>query len=104
MNDNNNICPDPPCLRFNAIYYLDRPFILTTGNLLKESMPYLYKEGSYIAGVRIKNISVKEDWIYLELQELDSDRKFNVSWNLAYEGNYYLWTLADLPTLSKLSK
>ena len=99
MNDQNHICPDALSFRFNAIYCINRPFILTSGNLLITGMPYLYTEGSYIAGVRIESISVVDDWLYLELQELGSDRMFNASWNLDYEGSFYVWTIGDIPSL-----
>ena len=101
MNDQNNICPDAPYLDFKAIYYLERPFILTEGNLLITGMPYLYREGSYITGVRIENISIAEEMLYLQLQELGSGRMFTASWNLQYEGDYYLWTLSELERLEE---
>jgi hypothetical protein len=91
-----HIAPDAICL--------DRPFILTQEHLLVVGMPYLYTQGSYIAAVRLLGISEADNVLYLELQELGSDRLFSASWNLEYEGEYYLWTLADLPTLMTSTK
>jgi len=78
---------------------LDRPFVLTQGHLLVVGMPYLYTQGNYIAGVRLLDISEADNVLYLELQELDSNKIFTASWDLDYKGSYYLWTLADLKTL-----
>jgi len=104
MSDQINNCPDVKQNEHISIYRLDRPFILTQDNRLIAGMPYLYTEGSYIAGVRIESISIADNMLYIELQELESGKMFSASWNLEYEGDYYLWTLADLPTIMSLTK
>jgi len=42
--------------------------------------------------------------IYLNVQELDTQQTYTLSWNMEYTGNYYLWALADFDTLTNLQK
>jgi hypothetical protein len=100
----NNPNPRPETLRFddNRVYCIDKPFILTQGNLLVEGMPYLYSEGSHIIAVNIVDISVVDEMLYLMLEDLNNSRIFNASWNLEHHGDYYLWTIADLPSIMNL--
>ena len=108
MNNNtdlNNDSKHPHEALNNAQYktfILDRPFVLTHNKCLSIRMPYMYSEGSYTAAVRITDIYESERIIYLQLEELDSMRKFTVDWNLEYAGDYYIWSIADLPTLMNL--
>lgn len=83
-------------------YILDRPFILTQGKTLKIGMPYMYGEGNRTAAVRLFKAWVEDNTIYLDVQELKSPKSFMLSWNLDYNGQYWLWSLADLPTLMNL--
>lgn len=83
-------------------FILDRPFVLTHNKCLSIGMPYLYSEGRYIAAVRITDIYESERIIYLQLEELDSMRKFTVDWNLDYKGGYHIWSIADLNTIMNL--
>jgi hypothetical protein len=83
---------------------LDREFILTQGKTLVKDMPYIYSEGNRTAAVRLCKIWVEDNIIYLDAEELNSPKTFTLSWNLEYCGSYYLWTLADLPTLMNLPK
>ena len=69
--------------------------------MLVTGMPHLYIEGIHTKAVRLTDIRVCEGIVYLELQELKSTRSFTVNWNLGYKGSSYLWSIADLPTLSK---
>lgn len=85
-----------------ATYRLDRPFVLTQDKKLVLGRPYLYGEGRHSAAVRLVNAWVEDRIIYLTLQELQSERSLTVSWNLDYDGSYFMWTLADFETLSNL--
>lgn len=108
MNNNtdlNNDSKHPHDASYNthfATFVLKRPFVLTQGNCLSKGMPYMYSEGSYTAAVRITDIYESERIIYLQLEELDSMRKFTVDWNLDYKGGYHIWSIADLNTIMNL--
>ncbi len=80
-------------------FTLDRSFVLTQGKTLLTGSPYLYNEGSHSVAVKLTKAWIEDDIIYLTLQELQSQKSFTVSWNLEYDGNYFLWTIADLQTL-----
>lgn len=83
---------------------IKKPFVMTANNQLIIGMPYLYSEGSYIAGVKIIDMWLEESFIYLLLQELQSRKSFIACWDLDYDGQYYLWSIADLPTIMNPSK
>jgi len=93
MNNQLNTHPDT----FN----LDKEFIITQGKNLVTGMPYLYNEGHHNTGVRLLKVWQEDSIVYLIVQELESLKTFTLSWNLDYDGDYYLWSLADLPTLMK---
>ncbi len=67
-------------------------------------MPYLYSEGIHTTAVRLLKVWIEDDVIYLNVEELKSPKTFTLSWNLDYNGSYYLWTIADLPTLMNAKK
>jgi len=85
-------------------YELDLPFILTTGKLLKIGMPYLYLEkltgGNSIKAVRLIKIWEESDAVFLLIQDIVTRKKFVVSFNLRYDGNFWLWSLADFGYLA----
>lgn len=101
MNDNYNQNSDASISTSKDTFVLDRPFILTQGKNLVNGMPYLYNEGNHSAAVRLIEVWQEDNIIYLNVQELESLKVFILSWNLDYNGGYYLWSLADLPTLMK---
>jgi hypothetical protein len=103
MNKTNNITDADGFLHPISVI-IKKPFVMTTNNDLVKGMPYLYSEGNYIAGVRIIDMWLEESFIYLSLQELQSNKSFVASWDLEYDGLYYLWSIADLPTLMNLTK
>jgi hypothetical protein len=102
--DDINSTPDPMKYCRQDPFTLDRPFILTHGKTLYKGMPYLFSEGSHHVAVRLLKVWEEDDFIYLSLEELQSGRPFKVSWNLEYDGDYYLWSLADLPSIMNVSK
>lgn len=96
-----------PCTHISGskdTFILDRPFVLTLGKTLVTGMPYLYSEGLRSAAVRLVKIWQEDHIIYLDVQELRTLKTFCLSWNLDYDGQYWLWSLADFPTLSILTK
>jgi len=85
-------------------FMLDRPFVLTQDKTLVTGMPYMYSEGNRTKAVRLVKIWREDSIIYLNVQELKTLKTFRLSWNLDYEGDYWLWSIADLPTLMNLTK
>lgn len=103
MNNNININPEPLKSDHRDTFTLDRPFILTQDKMLVTGMPYMYSEGNRTTAVRLVNVwndyDMEDEFVYLTLQELQTNRTFTLSWNLNFSGSYYLWSLADLPIL-----
>jgi len=104
MNDKIYITPDASISYCQDAFILDRPFILTKDKNLVTGMPYLYSEGNRSAAVRLVKIWQEDNVIYLNVEELKSTKTITLSWNLGYCGSYYLWTIADLPTIMKTAK
>ena len=108
MNDNINPNPDASISARKDTITMDRSFILTQGKNLVTGMPYLYNEGNKSVVVRLletwTDYEMEDEFVHLTLQELQTNRTFTISWNLNYQGSYYLWTLADLPTLMTMTK
>ena len=64
----------------------------------------MYTEGNRVAAVRLLKIWQEDHIIYLDVHELGSQKTFTLSWNLNYNGDYWLWSLADFETLTNLTK
>ena len=103
MNDPINNAPYSIIDEHMQTFSLNRPIIITTNKELVIGLPYLYSEGSHSVAVRLLKAWQDCNIIYLELQELQNPRIFIVSWNLNYEGSYFLWSLADMLFLINLS-
>lgn len=84
---------------------LDFPFILTEDKRLTKNLPYLKLErrtiGEDIAAIRLLNIQVDDGIVYLIVQDLNNNESHTLSWNLEYDGDYWLWSLADFETVSE---
>ena len=104
MNDNKPLTTDSLIHARKDTFMLDRPFVLTQGKTLVTGMPYMYIEGNRTAAVRLLKTRVEDNIIYLDVQELKSPKTFCLSWNLEYDGQYWLWSLADYDTLTNLPK
>ena len=104
MNDNKNQNSDTSISARQGTFILDRPFILTQDKTLVTGIPYLYSEGNHSAAVRLLKVWQEDDIIYLNAQELKTNKTFTISWNLDYDGNYWLWSIADYETLTNLPK
>ena len=87
----------------NDTIVLDLPFIMTIGRRLTKGMPYMKLEqkvvGNDIAVIRLLNFQDYEGVVYLNVQDLQTGRCYNIDWNMDYEGKYWLWSLADLHTI-----
>ena len=82
---------------------LNLPFIMTQGKRLTKSMPYLKVEkktiGEDIAAIRLLNYQDYQGVIYLNLQDLKTNRCYNLSHNMEINGDWWFWSLADFETL-----
>ena len=83
---------------------LDLPFILTSSKKLTINMPYMLLEGNKTKAIRLLDVRDEGGFVYLIVQNLQTQKTFELSWNLSYTGSYWLWSLADLQTLSSLTK
>ena len=87
---------------------LDLPFIMTQGKQLTKSMPYMKLEkrtvGNDIAAIRLLNFQDYQGVVYLNVQELATNKCYNLNWNLEYDGDWWFWSLADLETLTTIPK
>jgi len=87
---------------------LDTPFIMTQGKRLTKGMPYMKLEkgtiGEDTAAIRLLNFQEYEGVIYLNVQDLKTNRCYNLSWNMEYVGDWWFWSLADFDALTRLPK
>jgi len=85
---------------------LDTPFIMTQGKRLTRGMPYMKLEkrtvGEDIAAIRLLNYQDYEGVVYLNVQDIKTNRCYNLSWNMEMDGDWWLWSLADFETLTNL--
>ena len=109
MDNNSQHTPD---ITKNVLEYLlpnsvilKLPFIMTNAHRLTVHMPYLLLDrsgaGMHIKPVRLLEIEVVNRMLTLNVQDLQTNKTFTLSWNLDYDGDYWLWSLADLSTLLK---
>ena len=84
------------------------PFILTESQRLQKNGLYMKLEKTSTttlsSAIRLLDFQDYQNEIYLNVEELATKRCYNLSWNLNYAGAYWLWSLADLSTLSDLTK
>jgi hypothetical protein len=85
----------------NDSIILDLPFILTDSKKLTKNMPYMLLEGKHTTAVRLLTVHDNNGMVYLNVQELVTNKTYTLSWNMEYTGDYWLWSLADLSTLLK---
>jgi len=87
---------------------LDLPFIMTRNKRLSINLPYLKIEqklsGNDIDAIRLLKIEVRDGIVQLYIQELESRKNYSLEWNMEYSGDYWLWSLSDMNTLSLLQK
>jgi hypothetical protein len=111
--NNSNLKCQPPSLLNNvghkvlqydspASVLLDLPFIMTCSKKLNRNMPYMLSEGSHTKAVRLLAVHDADGVVYLNVQELLTDKTYTLTWNMEYIGDYWLWSLADFETLTDL--
>ncbi len=87
---------------------LDLPFIMTRSTRLTISMPYMKVEkflaDTHVAAIRLLNFEDADGIIYLNVQEPLTNKTYTLSWNMELNNDYWLWSLADLPTIYNLTK
>jgi hypothetical protein len=87
---------------------LDLPFIMTCSKRLIKNMPYMKLEksvsGTKPTAIRLLNFQDYEGVVYLNVQELATNKCYNLTWNMGFEGDWWLWSLADFETLVNLPK
>ena len=84
---------------------LDLNFILTQGKRLTKGMPYLKLEkkiiGEEIAAIRLLGFQDYQGIIYLNFQDIKTNRCYNLTWNMEIDDDLWFWILSDFETLSK---
>lgn len=87
---------------------LDLPCIMTQGKQLTKNMPYLLLQkkvgGHDIDAIRLLNFQHHEGIIYINVQDLQTNRCFYLSRNLEMDGNWWFWALSGFETLTDLPK
>jgi hypothetical protein len=85
---------------------LDYPFIMTQSKRLIKNMPYMKLEksvsGTKPTAIRLLNFQDYEGVVYLNVQDLQTGKCYNLTWNLEYYGDWWLWSLADFNTLTDI--
>jgi len=83
---------------------LDTPFIMTQGNRLTKGIPYMKLEkrtvGEDVAAIRLLNFQDYKGIIYLNVQDLKTSKCYNLTWNMEFDGDWWLWSLADIETIT----
>ena len=102
-----------PSMRKTVLQYLttdsvilDLPFIITMNKKLNIGMPYLLLDKSgletHIMAVRLVDINIVDECLYINVIKLENNKRFNLSWNLNYTGDFWLWSLSDIDYLSEV--
>jgi hypothetical protein len=88
--------------------FLALSFILTQSKRLIKNMPYMKLEksvsGTKPTPIRLLNFQDYQGVVYLNVQELQTGKCYNLSWNLENDGDIWLWALSDFDTLLDLPK
>ena len=83
---------------------LDLHFIMTTGKRLTVGMPYLKLAnkniGEEIAAIRLLGFQDYEGVIYLNVQDIKTNRCYNLTWNMEIDDDWWFWSLADFEILT----
>jgi len=68
-------------------------------------MPYMLLEkkvvGNHIAAIRLLDFHEKDGIVSLDVQELMTNKTYNLSWNIEYTCDWWLWSLADYEYLTE---
>ena len=92
----------------NDTIVLDLPVIMTQDKRLTKGMPYLKVEkktiGEDIAAIRLLNYQDYQGVIYLNVQDLKTNRCYNLSHNMEIDGDWWFWSVVDFQTLTDSTK
>ena len=84
---------------------IDLHFILTQSRMLTRNMPYMLLEkrisGNHVAAIRLLEFHKKDGILSLSVQEIESKKKYILSANMDYEGDMWMWSLADYKYLTR---
>lgn len=88
---------------------LNLDFILTQGKRLTKGMPYLKVErkviGEDVAAIRLLDFQDYQSIIYLNVQDLQTGKCYNLSYNLEIDSDgLWFWSLADIETVTEISE
>lgn len=82
------------------------PFILTESQRLRKNGLYMKLEktstGTQPSAIRLLDFQDYQNEIYLNVQELSTNRCYNLSWNMNSSAGYWLWSISDFATLTNL--
>jgi hypothetical protein len=84
------------------IIRLDLPFVLTDRKILTIGMPYMVLEGRHTTAVRLIKVWDQDNVVFLKIRELKSERTYDLSWNMIYTGDLWLWSIADFQKLMEI--
>lgn len=83
---------------------LDLHFIMTTGKKLTVGMPYLKlankNMGEDISAIRLLGFQDYEGMVYLNVQDIKTNRCYNLTWNMEIDDDWWFWSLSDMDSLS----
>ncbi len=88
---------------------LDLHFILSQEKRLTRNMPYMLLEkrtvGHDTVAIRLLNYQHYQGVVYLNVQDLKTNRCFNLNWNMEIDSEvWWVWSLSDFETLTDLPK
>jgi len=85
---------------------LNAQFIETQGKRLTKGMPYMKLEkkvaGEDVAAIRQLNYQDYDGVVYLNVQDLKTNRCYNLTWNMEFDyDGWWFWSLGDIDTLTE---
>jgi hypothetical protein len=83
-------------------FVLNLPFVMS--KKLIRHIPYMLLEGNHTTAVRLLDVRDANGIVYIDVQELLTDKTYTLTWNMEYDGDYWLWSLADFETLTNIPK
>lgn len=60
--------------------------------------------GEDIAAIRLLGFQDYEGVVYLNIQDLQTSKCYNLSWNMELDGDWWFWSLSDYETLTNIPK
>ena len=85
------------------IIRLDLPFVLTKERKLVTGMPYMVLEAGHTTAVRLIKVWDQDNVVFLNVRELNTNNAYDLSWNLKFNGDYWLWSIVDFECLTEIT-